>query len=45
MAATIAGQFAEAPAAAKGFSLCMVKAVMSRRGDELIDLARANLWR
>jgi hypothetical protein len=44
MAATIAGQFAEAPAAAKGFSLCMVKAAMSR-GDELIDLARANLWR
>jgi pyruvate dehydrogenase (quinone) len=27
---------------AKGF---MVKAVMSGRGDELIELARANLWR
>jgi pyruvate dehydrogenase (quinone) len=30
---------------AKGFSLYMVKAVMSGRGDELIDLARTNLWR
>jgi pyruvate dehydrogenase (quinone) len=30
---------------AKGFSLFMVKAVMSGRGDELIDLARSNLWR
>jgi pyruvate dehydrogenase (quinone) len=30
---------------AKGFSLFMVKAVMSGRGDELIDLARTNLWR
>jgi pyruvate dehydrogenase (quinone) len=26
-------------------SLFMVKAVMSGRGDELIDLARSNLWR
>jgi len=25
--------------------LYMVKAVMSGRGDELIDLARTNLWR
>jgi pyruvate dehydrogenase (quinone) len=30
---------------ARGFSLYMVKAVMSGRGDELIDLARTNLWR
>src|ERR1700692_4853235 len=30
---------------AKGFTLYMVKAVMSGRADELIDLARANLWR
>ena len=30
---------------AKGFSLYMVKAIMSGRGDEIIDLARSNLWR
>ena len=30
---------------AKGFTLFMVKAVMSGRGDSLIDLARTNLWR
>src|SRR6202047_3199774 len=30
---------------AKGFTLYMVKAVMSGRGDELINLARTNLWR
>jgi pyruvate dehydrogenase (quinone) len=30
---------------AKGFTLYMVKAVMSGRGDQLIDLARTNLWR
>lgn len=30
---------------AKGFTLYMVKAVMSGRGDELIDLALTNLWR
>jgi len=30
---------------AKGFTLYMVRAVMSGRGDELIDLARPNLWR
>jgi pyruvate dehydrogenase (quinone) len=30
---------------AKGFTLYMVKAVMSGRGDELIDLAKTNLWR
>jgi pyruvate dehydrogenase (quinone) len=29
---------------AKGFTLYMVKAVMSGRGDELIDLAQTNLW-
>jgi pyruvate dehydrogenase (quinone) len=30
---------------ARGFTLYMVKAVMSGRADELIDLARSNLWR
>jgi pyruvate dehydrogenase (quinone) len=30
---------------AKGFTLYMMKAVMSGRGDELINLARTNLWR
>jgi pyruvate dehydrogenase (quinone) len=30
---------------AEGFSLYMVKAVMSGRGNELIDLAKSNLWR
>ena len=30
---------------AKGFTLYMLKAVMSGRADELIDLAETNLWR
>jgi pyruvate dehydrogenase (quinone) len=30
---------------AKGFTLYTVKAVMSGRGDEVIDLAKTNLWR
>ena len=30
---------------AKGFSLFMVKAILSGRGDEIVDLARTNLWR
>src|ERR1700724_2018871 len=30
---------------AKGFTLYMVKAVMSGRGDELLEIARTNLWR
>jgi pyruvate dehydrogenase (quinone) len=30
---------------AKGFTLYMVKAVMSGRADEIIDLAKSNLWR
>src|SRR5262249_36823622 len=30
---------------AKGFTLYMVKAVLSGRTDELIDLAHGNLWR
>jgi pyruvate dehydrogenase (quinone) len=30
---------------AKGFSLYMLRAVMSGRTDEVIDLARSNLWR
>jgi pyruvate dehydrogenase (quinone) len=29
---------------AKGFSLYMVKAVLGGRGDEIIDLAKTNLW-
>jgi pyruvate dehydrogenase (quinone) len=29
---------------AKGFTLYMLKAVMGGRGDDLIDLARMNLW-
>jgi pyruvate dehydrogenase (quinone) len=29
---------------AKGFTLYMVKAVFSGRGDDLIDFARSNLW-
>jgi pyruvate dehydrogenase (quinone) len=30
---------------ATGFTLYMVKAVMSGRGDEVIDLTKTNLWR
>jgi len=30
---------------AKGFTLYMMKAVMSGRGDQIVDLARSNLWR
>jgi pyruvate dehydrogenase (quinone) len=30
---------------AKGFTLYMVKAVMSGKGDEVLDLAKTNLWR
>ena len=30
---------------AKGFGLFMVKAVLNGRGDEVLDLARTNLWR
>ena len=30
---------------AKGFTLYMVKAVMSGRADEIIDLGKTNLWR
>jgi len=30
---------------AKGFSLYMVKAILSGRADEVIDLAKTNLWR
>jgi hypothetical protein len=28
----------------KGFTLYMVKAVFNGRGDDLVDLARSNLW-
>ncbi|MBP2292832.1 ubiquinone-dependent pyruvate dehydrogenase [Azospirillum rugosum] len=30
---------------AKGFSLYMVKAIMSGKADDIIDLAKSNLWR
>jgi pyruvate dehydrogenase (quinone) len=30
---------------AKGFSIYMVKAVMSGKGDQILNLARTNLWR
>jgi len=30
---------------AKGFSLYMVKAIMNGRADEILDLAKTNLWR
>jgi pyruvate dehydrogenase (quinone) len=30
---------------AKGFSLFIVKAILSGRLDEIIDLAKTNLWR
>ena len=30
---------------AKGFSLYMVRAIMNGRGDEIVDLAKTNLWR
>jgi pyruvate dehydrogenase (quinone) len=30
---------------AKGFSLFMMKAVLNGRGDEIVDLARVNLFR
>jgi len=28
-----------------GFTLFMVKAIMSGRGDDVIDLAKTNVWR
>ena len=28
-----------------GFGIFMLKAVLSGRGDEIVDLARTNLWR
>jgi hypothetical protein len=30
---------------AKGFTLYMLEAVLSGRGDEILELARTNLWR
>jgi len=30
---------------AKGFTLYMLKAIISGRADELVDLAKTNLWR
>ena len=28
-----------------GFGIFMIRAVLSGRGDEIVDLARTNLWR
>ena len=30
---------------AKGFTLYMMKAVINGRSDEIVDLAKTNLWR
>ena len=30
---------------AKGFTLYMLKAILSGRGDEVLELAKTNLWR
>jgi len=30
---------------AKGFTLYMLKAILSGKGDEIVDLATTNLWR
>ena len=30
---------------AKGFTLYMLRAVLNGRGDEVLDLAKTNLWR
>ena len=30
---------------AKGFTLFMVRAIVSGKGDEVLDIARTNLWR
>jgi pyruvate dehydrogenase (quinone) len=30
---------------AKGFGIYMAKAIISGRGDEIVELARTNLWR
>lgn len=29
----------------KGFTICMIKAVLNGRGDEIVDLAKTNLFR
>jgi pyruvate dehydrogenase (quinone) len=28
-----------------GFGIFMIKAILSGRGDEIVDLAKTNLWR
>jgi len=30
---------------ATGFGIFMIRAVLSGRGDEIVDLAKTNLWR
>jgi pyruvate dehydrogenase (quinone) len=30
---------------AKGFTLYMIKAIINGRADEIVDLAKSNLWR
>jgi predicted alpha-1,6-mannanase (GH76 family) len=47
MSKLVADQFAETLAAAgvaKGFTLYMLKAVLDGRAEDLVDLARTNLW-
>ena len=51
MAKTVADQFVETLAAAGvkriygiGFTLHMLKAVLDGRAEDLVDLARTNLW-
>ena len=34
-----------APTGSLGSSLFMLKAVLNGRGDEIVDLAKTNLWR
>ena len=41
----IGGRYAITAEMAKGFTLYMVKAVLSGKTDEIIDLAKTNLWR
>jgi pyruvate dehydrogenase (quinone) len=43
--AHLTGDLAACAEMAKGFTLYMTKALMSGKADELIDLAKSNLWR
>ena len=47
MSKLVADQFAETLATAgvaKGFTLYMLKAVLDGRAEDLVDLARTNMW-